>query len=97
MLAASANEGAVLSDRDLHAEHYTVLKRGDGLLELRLELCDELGLATETDLVARLPLAGATYGLGTVNMSDTKKHNEARTSESNLPAPSGPCAHRSVR
>lgn len=40
VLAAAADEGTVLCDRDLNTEDHTVLERRDGLLELCLELRD---------------------------------------------------------
>ena len=59
VLATTADEGPVLTNGDLNTENNSVLEvRGD-LLQLRLELRDQLGLAAQADLVRRFALTGA--------------------------------------
>ena len=61
-MAASADnyKRVVLHNRDVDAEDNAVVEVHGDLLELRLELCDKLWLASKMQLVAGLALAGAT-------------------------------------
>lgn len=61
VLAASANEGTVLSSGNVDTENNAVAQNSGGLLELGLDLLHEVGLATEPDLVGGLALSGAVW------------------------------------
>lgn len=61
VLTTTPDKSAVLGDGNVDAENDTVLQVRSDLLELRLELRDELGLATEADFVSELTLAGAAH------------------------------------
>lgn len=74
MLTATADEGTMLSDRDVDTEDDAVLEiRGD-FLELHLELCHELGLTAKADLVTGLTLAGAAHNAEQTSSPCTNIH-----------------------
>ena len=72
VLATAADEGPVLTNGDLNTENNAVLELRGDLLQLRLELGDELRLATQADLVRRLSLARAAHAQ---NISTTPHSN----------------------
>ena len=59
MLTVTANQSPMLSVRDLNIKYDTVTKSGRDLLELLFDRIDNVGFASDADLIRRLALVRA--------------------------------------